>query len=75
MDKSLVNLTDTCVAIGVTYDYLRRLCEICNEEEDILCEILGDDKFESFKQMVESTNYLLESNTRDWLKDNFNIER
>ena len=44
MDKSLINLIDTCITVGVASDHLRRLSEICYECKDILCEILGDEK-------------------------------
>ena len=40
MDKSLINLIDTCITVGVASDHLRRLSEICYEDKDILCEIL-----------------------------------
>ena len=44
MDKSLINLIDTCITVGVASDHIRRLSEICYECKDILCEILGDEK-------------------------------
>ena len=75
MDKSLIELTDTCITVGVASDHLRRLSEICYECKDILCEILGDEKFESFRQMIESIDESLELNIQKWVKDNFNILR
>ena len=73
MDKSLTNLIDTCINVGVAHDHLIRLSEICYECKDILCEILGDEKFESFRQMIKSIDESLELNIQKWVKDNFNI--
>ena len=39
----------------------------------ILYEILGDEKFESFRQMIESIDESLELNIKKWVKDNFNV--
>ena len=73
MDKSLINLIDTCITVCVASDHLRRLSEICYEGKDILCESLGDEKLESVRQVIESIDESLELNIKKWVKDNFNI--
>lgn len=75
MDKEqLMMLTDTSIVVGVVHDHLERLSSYCSEAEDILSEILGDETFSSFREIVESTDKLLEKNARAWLKDKFNYD-